>query len=156
MKYINLTKNQRTLVDDDVHDLLSKHKWHATWSKSANGFYGARKISGKNCFIHRDILGLHPGNPLEGDHINGNTLDNRRDNLRKVTHRQNLMNCRKHRDNTSGYPGVTFHKNMQKWESRYTHNQKRKHIGYFESKIDAAQASLLFRFIHYGEFMRKW
>ncbi len=76
--------------------------------------------------------------PKEIDHINGDGMDNRIENLREVTHQQNIHNHRvppKH--NTTGYLGVSYFKQMKKYSSYITLNGKKKHLGYFSNPEDA-------------------
>lgn len=78
------------------------------------------------------------------DHINRNKTDNRITNLRDVTQKQNLQNKSKRSDNTSGYPGVSWHKSYSKWVARIKHNYKDIHLGYFsilEAAISARKAA---------------
>lgn len=69
---------------------------------------------------------------MEIDHINGNGLDNRKENLRFVTHRQNMQN--QHRQKTSVFPGVCFDKRVGRWASQIRVNGKLKHFGSFTSE----------------------
>lgn len=64
--------------------------------------------------MHHVILGK-PRDKMVVDHINGNSLDNRRENLRFATHAQNSQNVAKRKDSASKYIGVTFHQRCQKW-----------------------------------------
>jgi hypothetical protein len=110
MKYIKLTKKERAIVDDDMFEYLNQWKWYCHGNK-----YAARKIGkrGKNIYMHRLILNF-PEN-LEVDHINRNGLDNRKENLRIVTHQQNMMN-QKNRDNSkSGYKHINWDKQTNRW-----------------------------------------
>ncbi len=74
------------------------------------------------------------------DHINRIRTDNRFSNLREVTNKQNGQNRSKSSTNTSGHPGVSWHKRYSKWVAKITHNQKRIHLGYFENLEDAVAA----------------
>jgi len=89
--------------------------------------------------MHRQIM-----NPPEGmvvDHINNNGLDNRKANLRIVTHRQNCLNSRpKIKNTTSRYKGVCWEKESKKWRALITHKGRRISIGRFKNEIDAAFA----------------
>jgi len=93
-----------------------------------------------NLRLHRVAWFLHYGVwPLEKqiDHINGIKADNRIENLRLATNQQNLLNSKSHKDNVySGYKGVSFHKRYNKWVSRFSG----KHLGYFKSESEAAEA----------------
>jgi hypothetical protein len=71
------------------------------------------------------------------DHINNNGLDNRLENLQLITKRQNQQKDKKP---ISGYTGVSFCKNRNKWRSRIVVNKKEIHIGYFENPLLAKTA----------------
>lgn len=79
------------IVDDKVYLELSKHKWHLRKSRYDKTGYAVTGIKTDNKYksisMHHLILPLVTG--LEVDHINGNSLDNRRENLRLVTHKEN-------------------------------------------------------------------
>ena len=74
------------------------------------------------------------------DHINRIRTDNRISNLREVSHKQNGQNRSKPSNNTSGHPGVVWHKRISKWQVKIKHNYKYIHIGYFTNLEDAVAA----------------
>jgi len=74
------------------------------------------------------------------DHINGNKLDNRLENLRLATNNQNQQNRPAPKNSSSGYRGVTWHKQVNKWMSRICHNGERTTIGFFDSAEEAYTA----------------
>ena len=88
MKLIPLSQNKFAVIDDEDYALVTKYRWH--FSKVSKE-YGRAKASlgrrGRAISMHRLIMGNPVG--LDVDHINGDTLDNRRCNLRIVTHAQN-------------------------------------------------------------------
>lgn len=84
------------------------------------------------------IHGSWPKDQL--DHVNRVRTDNRISNLREVTNKQNMQNAGKRSDNTSGHPGVSWHKQRSKWRAQIEHNQKRIHLGYFTDIEDAIAA----------------
>lgn len=139
MKEIPLTQGKVALVDDEDYLELSKHKWYAR--KDGNTYYAERQnprdpVTHKQTKIlmHAIIVGTPKG--METDHINGYGLDNRRENLRIVTTRQNGQN--RHHIKSSKYPGVTWNKCKGKWESQININGSVRHLGCFEIEIDAA------------------
>jgi transcription initiation factor TFIID subunit TAF12 len=73
------------------------------------------------------------------DHINGNGLDNRKENLRFVTRRQNMQN-RHIITNSSKYPGVSWHDSNQKWQARIRIGDKEKYLGVFATEKAAFTA----------------
>jgi hypothetical protein len=91
--------------------------------------------------IHRIVLSRMIGRDLIKrevcDHINGDTLDNRRENLRVVTQKQNCQN-QHHED---GLRGVFFCKRLNKWLARVNHEKRHYHCGCFHSSEEAALAS---------------
>ena len=88
------------------------------------------------------------------DHINGNKLDNRLENLRAVSQSQNSMNRKQRSDNTSGIKGVRWSKHKQKWIGTVGMNYKNYSVGEFDSKEDAAIAVAALREKLHGEFAR--
>ena len=88
--------------------------------------------------MHHAIMGKPPKG-LMRDHIDGNTLNNQRYNLRFVTSRQNNQN-RKNINKSSKYPGISWHKRDKIWQSRILINCKRKHLGYFNTEAEAFNA----------------
>ena len=109
-----------------------------TAKKEAIGYkcksgYVVMKFMKKTTFVHRIIFLLHHGYlPKNVDHINGNKSDNRIENLRDVTHCQNMMNIKKYSVNTSGYKGVSLHKNSKKWVAQIKFNKQHLYLGLFD------------------------
>ena len=98
----------------------------------------------KRHLAHRYIYQIHFGEIPKGyviDHINGNSTDNRIENLRCVTQSQNLLNLnsRKRSNNTSGYRGVSFKRKLNKWIVQACVNGKRFYIGSSPNKQTAIQ-----------------
>lgn len=88
------------------------------------------------------------------DHINGNGLDNRKCNLRKVTQQQNVMNARTNRKSTSKFKGVCRPKSSTKWIASITHNYKHIHIASCDSEVEAARLYNAKAKELFGEFAR--
>lgn len=97
-KSIPLTRGKIALFDDEDYEELSKYKWFIT------KVYASRHSGNKTVYMHREIMKT-PEN-METDHINGDVLDNRRENLRICTRQENARNIRGISSNTSGYKGV--------------------------------------------------
>jgi len=126
-RIIHLTRGQFTIVDAADYKWLMQWKWHALKCRTGEGFYAYRtdfKTNGKRTAVpmHRLILGLAQDDPLMGDHINRNTLDNRRKNLRPANNSQNQMN-KTMRTNTSGRKGVCWSKTKRRWIVRICANR---------------------------------
>ncbi len=161
MKWISLTQGKRSLVDDEDYPSLSVFKWHARLYKESGKWYAFRQapmvngVPGQKIPMHRQILGLAPGDPREGDHIRTKrTLDNRRSNLRIATHAQNGCNIEMRRRNTSGIRGVHKHPLANRWQAQIRANGKRIYLGLFKTKRAAAQAYREAAKLHHGEFAR--
>lgn len=138
MKTISLTKGKVALVDDEDYPELSKHRWCA--HKFKNTYYAERSSprdpithSRNHIQMHAIIAGTPKG--MDTDHINGNGLDNRRENLRVVTRRQNCQNF--HQEKSSKFPGITWHKRDRKWQARIWVNGKRHFLGYHDDEETA-------------------
>lgn len=144
---INLTKGKAALVDDDDFERLLKLKWRA--KKDWNTYYAYRSHR-KTFSMHSFILGTSKG--FEVDHINGNGLDNRRSNLRIVTHSQNMANRRPQRNGTSCYKGVSWNKQWQRWVSKIYPNGKNIFLGYYASEIEAAKIYDVAAIKFFGEY----
>ncbi len=129
----NNGKDGWAIIDTFNLHLAMPHNWHN------NGLnYAVAKHEGKKIKLHHLIIG-EPKNGLVTDHINRNRLDNRVCNLRHVTQRKNCENASLRSDNSSGYKGVGFCKQTNKWKSRVTINGKRNYLGLFDTAEEAAK-----------------
>ncbi len=139
---IKLTQNKITIIDENMENLLSQFKWCACYAKNTKSFYAGRNRSRiiNNGKQRREMLASYViGHPLKGfviDHINGNTLDNRRENLRIVSNRKNNQNRYYHRSGEK-LLGASFHKASKLWRARIKINGKEKCLGYFKTKEDS-------------------
>ncbi len=146
-RLIKLTQEQYALVSECDYEWLNQWNWQADWDEKMQSFYAKRRGGIR---MHRQILGLKRGDPNQGDHRNGDTLDNRRSNLRICTQSQNKKNARKRRDNTSGVKGVDFH--AGKWRVRINENGQSVYVGKYNSKEDARNAYRTAATRLHGEF----
>ena len=89
--------------------------------------------------MHREILGLVPGDKRQGDHISRECLDNQKSNLRIATKSENGANL-KTNHGSSKYKGVSWDKSRGKWRATIKKYKKQIHIGYFDSGVEAARA----------------
>lgn len=152
---ITLTQGQVALVDAGDFEWIMQWKWRATWSSRANSFYASANIQGKVIHMHRLILGLERGDHRLVDHKEaGQTLDNRRSNLRVATYAQNRRNSRLGKNNKSGYKGVSWWAPQGKWRAHFKINGVTKYLGTFQTPEQAHAAYTRAAIEHYGEFAR--
>ena len=113
-------------------------------------------INKKNYLAHRiaylHFHGIWPSDEI--DHINGIANDNRIENLRAVTSKQNNMNTRLYKNNTTGLKGVSWSKSHVKWSSTGSLSGKTYNIGYFDCPAAAHLAYVTWADKHFGEFAR--
>lgn len=135
--------------------------WDTRYNRIAGSLLSCGYIivsyGGQRMLTHRIIWELHYGPIPAGliiDHINGVRHDNRIENLRLATRAENSRNCTKHRDNTSGFKGVSWNKRQQKWECRIYWGKRFLHLGYFDCPIIAAQAYDAKAIELFGEFAK--
>lgn len=123
-------------LDPQDQDLL-QHNWTGLSSKHIT--YAKASVDGKQVLLHR-VVAERMGLSLDGviDHINGDALDCRRENLQACTHQQNMMKQRHQVTAKSPFKGVIRFRD--KWRARITINGKTMHLGLFVSAIEAAHA----------------
>ena len=140
MKEIYLANGKGiALVNNEDYEMLSKYKWQN--NQMGKGYaITSIKINNKysNKYMHQFLIDVSDG--YEIDHIDNNGLNNQRDNLRVVTHRQNMMNKVKYKNSTSIYKGVCWHKQNKKWQASIRLDKKLHYLGYFIDEKDAAIA----------------
>jgi hypothetical protein len=138
MKVIELSKGQVAVVDDESFMELAQYNWCI----SAVGYAVRRKKfpdgSVKVVYMHRELMCAQKGQ--EVDHINGNRLDNRRENLRLATRSQNAKNVGKKPSNKSGFKGVHKHGRNNSWVAQISVENKMIHLGSFKTPEEAALA----------------
>lgn len=156
MKKIILTQGQFALVNDEDFEKVNQFKWCA--DKYKDTFYAHRRIesnkNSKKIYMHRFIMGASKG--FEVDHINGNGLDNRQINLRVCTHKQNIINQKMRKDNTSGYKGVSLSKKYKypRWRANIGVDGRQKFLGYYSNPEKAYKAYCSAAREIFGEFVR--
>ncbi len=151
---IPLTRGMFSVVDKEDADRLCVYAWHVVTAKHL--FYAKRKIPNTPAeTMSRVILQLTPEDKRCIDHINGDTLDNRKCNLRICEFYENSFNRKTYRTNTSGYKGVTWSKDKEKWQPQIQVRGKRKHLGYFDDPLDAHLVYLEASRKYFGDFERK-
>ena len=145
---IELTQGKVTLINaEDIDKVAQFSGWYA--NRARNRIWVAVS-SNPEARTKMSRVILDAPDDMEVDHRNHNTLDNRRDNLRLVSHSENLMNRRKWRGCSSEYKGVSWEEKYQKWRARISLDGKLTHLGYFEDETEAAMAYNEAAVQHYG------
>lgn len=159
MKQIPVGRGLFTLVDDADYEWLSRWKWRAQFDKHTGTYYVHRnlaRLDGKRPDVKmaRLILELGFGDDRMGEHINQNTLDNQRSNLRIATVAQNNRNRRKPKNNTSGHKGIHKVGKTNRWQVSISRDKVRYFFGSY-STLEEAVAVRDERITElHGEFMR--
>jgi len=152
MKYIKTGQKRsdakrkiNVIVDNKDYNFLNQFYWQVSMENVV-----LTRFNKKTILMSRFII--QAPDDLEVDHIDGNRLNNQRSNLRLATSSQNKMNRGPRKDNTSGYKGVSWHKQNNKWSARIMANGKYLSLGLFENILDAARSYNLAAKKHHKEF----
>lgn len=117
--------------------------------------YRFLSINKKRIYAHRVIFLIHNGYmPKYIDHVNGNRLDNRPENLRACNSSQNSANRKKLNTNKSGFKGTHFIKSTGKWRAQITIDSKCKHLGYYKTAEEAHEKYKSEFINHFKEFAK--
>lgn len=148
MKYINLTKRKKAIVDDDMFDYLNQFPWHfSTWGYAQRSVYvkGSGRKNQKNIHISMQNMVIECPKGFQIDHINRNKLDNRKVNLRIATIAQNRANRAMCKNNKTGFKGVHFDKSygrIKRYKATITVNKKTVNLGRY---LTAEEASFAYK-----------
>ena len=148
VRCITLTKGRFAIVDRADYEWLSWYTWHAV--HFGKHFYAMTRTRGRETLMHWLIM--NPPKDMVVDHINGNSLDNRRCNLRVCTRQQNACNTRC-QGGTSQYKGVYFERATGRWRATITCRGQYYHLGSYDSEIEAARAYGRKAIELFGEFV---
>lgn len=132
--FIPLTQGKYAIVDTEDLDKVSDLKWYyyGGYAKRVVRMGNTRRV----VYMHRVITNASDGQ--EVDHINGLKYDNRKSNLRLCNRKEQQFNMSMHRDNKSGYKGVSFQRG--KWRARLTTGGKEWDLGRYGTPLEAAKA----------------
>lgn len=136
-KEIKLTNGKVAIVDDEDFEYINQYKWRAhlargKWYADNNSRFGIFQS------MHRLILNAPDG--VLVDHINGDGLDNRRENLRLCTSFENARNTKISKANTTGFKGVSKNKRNGKYRAYIMINKVQIFLGVYETALAAAEA----------------
>lgn len=164
MKKIRIENSYFTvdcIVDVAVYEKfdLGKYKWYAAYNNNNITLYTYVKPDKRSKVLRLHRLITECPKDMIVDHINGNGLDNRLENLRICTRQQNNLNIGRsiHRKYTSQYMGVSYVPNLNKknpWMAGISINNKRKALGYFKTELEAAKARDAYAIEKRGQFAR--
>lgn len=142
-----MNKGRVALVDDEDYERVNRHKWHVQVTRNGVAYAATniviqvkpRKV--KKIRMHRLVLNAGPSaRGVELDHWNGDGLDNQKSNLRITDTSANQQNQHHLSRNTSGFRGVTLHKNAGKWQAAIRRHGKKHHLGLHATAEAAARA----------------
>jgi hypothetical protein len=140
MKKIKLTQGKFALVDDEDFEWLNRWKWHLNGQgyacRTVYVIGSGRKNQKCNRIRMHRLINNTPES-FQTDHINRNRIDNRKINLRTVTDQENKFNLSLKINNTSGYRGVTWDKQTNKWMAQIAASGKNHKLGRFINIKDA-------------------
>jgi hypothetical protein len=156
MQEIIMQNKKTCIVSPQDFEELSRYKWYETTTGYAirwiyvNNDDGTKKHRGVR--MHREIMKAEDG--VDVDHINGNPLDNRRENLRVCTRKQNCANSRARTNTSSRYKGVNFDLQTGKWRARIKVEGEEISLGRHKTELQAAIAYDKAAFEFHGEFAK--
>lgn len=153
------------LVDKEDYDEIKGMKWYISpYHHKKDGkmslyvecgtysVFNGKSIQHK-IRLHRFLMGCLTNDGKIVDHIDGNTLNNQRSNLRICSAEGNAQNRGKNVNNSSGYKGVTWDKVNRKWMAQVQHKGKSIKLGRFNTPEEAHQAYIRKVVELHGEFV---
>lgn len=140
--------HKKILLDKKDKHLLDEHSFSIDSEGYPRAWFREYK---RNMRIHQIIFPRKEGYVV--DHISRNRLDNRRRNLRYVTPSQNVINSKRRDDNKSGFRGVYWREDIEKWRTRITLRGKILNLGSFDDIEDAAKAYKKAALRYFNKFM---
>lgn len=137
--YIELTQGQQAVIDSNDLPLVRSYLWLAAWNEDKQDYYARNNAK---VYLHRLVMDVH-GHDILIDHINGNTLDCRRSNLRLVTPSENMQNRTNgaNRNSKTGLRNVFYHKATNRLEVKVMVKGKGYYGGYFPNTEEGRQAA---------------
>ncbi len=154
---IPLSKGRIAKIDPSDADLL-QFNWCVTGDRIGHPYAVRANPDGGFIHMHRVILERKLGRPLQPkeccDHIDGDGLNDKRDNLRLATYQQNTQNKKRAKRIASGYKGAYWHAKSRKWTARIRVNDKLLLLGYFDTPEAAHAAYCVAAVKYFGEFAR--
>lgn len=152
-KYQNI--KSISLIDTEDYDKVKQYKWYLS-----HGYCKTKGITPNNGIPIHNVI-LNPDNPAtltRCDHINHDTLNNRKINLRLVTNQENSMNMGMKCTNRSGVTGVHLYRNdsVPKWDATITYKYKPIYLGRFLNFDDAVRERIKGEAMYFGTFSKNY
>lgn len=144
------------LIDDEDYEKIKDYSWHLKLEKKTGNFYAQTNIYRNNkrttAYMHRMIL--NAPDKILVDHTNGDTLNNKRNNIRLCSYFENNRNSQKRKfKKASIFKGVSLHY-KGKYQATIGYNKKLIYLGLFDSEKDAAHAYNESAKKYFGEFAK--
>jgi len=151
MKEIILTKGFVTVVDDEDFEWLTQRKWHACIGNRGKVY--ARSRNGGRTKIRMHQLIMNPPDGFCVDHIDGNTMNNQRSNLRICTQAENGRNSRINKTHSTGFKGV-YQAKSGRYIAHILSSGRLKHLGTFDTPEEAYEVWCMTAKELHGDFAR--
>lgn len=148
--YGELPSGETFVIDADMVEKIKTVKFYRGGKGSDRDQYYVIDCNGRA--LHDYLFEHRTG--FEIDHINLNTMDNRRCNIRYCTHQQNQMNQPLQKNNTSGVSGVSYYPPRHKFRARIKVSQQEIHLGYYDTFEDAVKARNIGMLCMFGQYGR--
>lgn len=149
-RFIQLSSDKKSIVDVELFPYLSQFHWYFDGRYAARTVWNRETKKETKLYMHKDLV---KGGLV--DHINGNKLDNRLCNLRKVSSQQNHMNqLVQNKTKHSKYKGVSWDKSRNKWIAYCKKDGKMNNLGRFTEEKEAALAYNRKAVEIFGEFAK--
>lgn len=135
------------IFDGEDLELVRSYRWYMS-----NGYPVTRSNGGKYRKLTRLMFGIADEPDMDVDHIDGDPGNERRSNLRLSGHRKNMWNTKLRKGNKSGYKGVSFDSEKQKFQAQIVENKNYHFLGYYHNPEEAARAYDEAARLYFGEF----
>ena len=139
--------NKEFYFDLEDYDKIKNYCWYEIIDDTGYHTLSARSVKNDVCIKMSHLLGFKLC-----DHIDRNPLNNRKNNFRKCTQNENMVNRSLFKNNKSGFTGVYFRKDNGYWIAQITVNCNKIYLGQFSTKENAIQARLRAESKYFGEF----
>lgn len=125
-------------VDDDMFDELSMYRWFLYRGEPVRAIYIPERKNSVYRGMSKDVLGIPSSERVK--YLDRDKLNQQSDNLQLTTHQQQIMAQRRSKNNTTGYKGVHYRSELERFEAYVHWEGKKVNLGYFQNVLDAAEA----------------